>query len=268
VEEKLRGLAKHRSVGEVEAAINAVLARAVSVGDRVRGTVATVTQNCTRVDCRTSEACREFGELREEHATSIEARALNARASSLHVAMATLRERGGANSPDPVAEFYAWLTGGFLSMRDVGFGFPLFFAVLIETVSAFGPMTIAAYAAASRSAPKPAMASSSWPHLAMVERSDVIIGDVLTWIAERAAPAADSDAIGIAALHANYSAWCDERKCLATAVGDFEEEFDRVRSLPELEGKIRKFGNRYYGVGLLAKRAPWRRGRAGKSLSA
>ena len=217
----------------------------------MRGNVATITQNCTRVDVRTSDACREIGELREEHATAVEARALNARASSLRASMAALRERGGANAPDPVAEFYAWLTGGFLSVRDVGFGFPLFFALLIETVSAFGPVTIAAYAEASRSTTKPAKAGSSWPNPAMLERSELVVGDVVSWIAERAAPTADTNAIGIGALHLDYVQWCDERRCRATPVNDFEKEFDRVRALPELAGKIRKFGDRYYGVGLL-----------------
>ena len=35
-------------------------------------------------------------------------------------------------------------------------------------------------------------------------------------------------------------------------------EFDRVRGLPDLAGKIRKFGDRYYGIGPRAqqKRAP------------
>ena len=34
-------------------------------------------------------------------------------------------------------------------------------------------------------------------------------------------------------------------------MSDFGEEFDRVRDLPELTGKIRKFGNRYYGIALV-----------------
>src|SRR3990170_3539424 len=49
VEGKLRGRSQHRSVGEIDAAINAVLGRAVIVGDRVRGTLAVVSQNCTKI---------------------------------------------------------------------------------------------------------------------------------------------------------------------------------------------------------------------------
>src|SRR5262245_11582666 len=39
VDQKLKGLTKHRSAGEVEAAITAVFARPIMVGERVRGTV-------------------------------------------------------------------------------------------------------------------------------------------------------------------------------------------------------------------------------------
>ena len=35
-------------------------------------------------------------------------------------------------------------------------------------------------------------------------------------------------------------------------VDAFGQEFDRVREVPELAGKIRKFGNRYYGIRLVA----------------
>ena len=52
--------------------------------------------------------------------------------------------------PDPVAELFAWLSRGQLSVRDIGFGFPLVFAFLIEIVSAFGPAGIVAYAEATR----------------------------------------------------------------------------------------------------------------------
>ena len=59
VERKLKGLAQHRSVGEVEAAIAGVLARPVMVGERVRGTVGRLSANCTKDDKRTAEACAE-----------------------------------------------------------------------------------------------------------------------------------------------------------------------------------------------------------------
>lgn len=273
VEEKLRGQGKYRSIGEIDAAIDAILGRAVVVGDRVRGTVATVSQNCTKIDARTHEGCGEVARLREERAAAVEAKKLEDRATALRQQVIALRERGGSIAPDPVGEFYAWITGGFVSVRDVGFGFPLFFALLIEVVSAFGPVTIAAYAEASRAsaaskptfagAPKLAMAGHDGLRHAAAGHGEPEEGQVVAWIAERAVPASDTSAIGIVELHADYLLWCRQRGVLAAAAEFFEDAFDRIRALPELAGKIRKFGDRYYGIGLVRTRSALLSGRGG-----
>jgi hypothetical protein len=263
VEERLRILIQHRSVGEVEAAINAALGQAIISGERVRGTIGGISQQCTKVDVRTVEACKEVAQLREEHAVATEATRLEARVSALREQVATLREHGGSVAPDPVGEFYAWITRGAVSVRDVGFGFPLFFALLIEVVSAFGPMTVAAYAEASKSnvgrsgIDVQVDRDAAWH---VVTRRDTTrsvgpaereTGAVVTWIAERAAPASSSNAIGIEELHADYVRWCGECGQQAASISLFEEGLDRVRSMPELAGKIRKFGDRYYGIELV-----------------
>jgi len=48
------------------------------------------------------------------------------------------------------ANSWAWVTRGFISVQSVGFGLPLFFALMIEMVSAFGPLGIVSYAEATR----------------------------------------------------------------------------------------------------------------------
>ena len=143
-------------------------------------------------------------------------------------------------------------------MRDVSFGFPLFFALLIEVVSAFGPLTIAAYAEASRpgatrtdDAPRRAVAGSDGQRRAMAGYVELEDGHVVLWIAERATPVSGNAAIGIDELHADYAAWCADGGLRPGSVAEFEAEFDRLRDLPDLAGKIRKFGDRYYGVGLV-----------------
>jgi hypothetical protein len=50
-------------------------------------------------------------------------------------------------------------------------------------------------------------------------------------------------------LYADYLTWWADARSVLT-LGCFEEELDVARSLPELVGKTRKFGDRYYGVGL------------------
>ena len=263
IEEKLRRRAQERSLGEIDAAINSVLGRPVIAGDRVRGTVAVVSRDCTMIDMRTNEPCRELAQLREERAMALEVRILEQGASALREQIIVLRDRGGSIAPDPVGEFYAWVTGGVVSVRDVGFGFPLFFALLIEVISAFGPLTIAAYAEASRpsasrkpaveGAPKLAMAGHDQVRQATAGHGETEEGHVVLWIAERAIPIRGNSAIDIEELYEDYQLWCVDQGLRARSISLFENEFDHVRGLPELAGKIRKFGNRYYGLGLLRR---------------
>jgi hypothetical protein len=251
-EGQLRSLSTHRSAGEIEAAINSVLSRTVSVGERFRGSVASLSLNCTKIDLRTQEACAEIATLRQELAVAAEARRLEARVTLLRERIVNLRERGGSIAADPVGEFYAWITGGYVSVRDVGFGFPLAFALLIEIVSAFGPVTIAGYADATRRVtvrhvgPEPDMARHSQSGPALTDgRGEV--GAVLSWIAERATPTNDNRALGIEELHHGFVVWSRGKPVL---LDRFQCAFDCARGVPELAGKIRKFGDRYYGIAL------------------
>jgi hypothetical protein len=255
IETKLRTLATQRTVAQVDAAIAAVLARPIMIGERVRGTVGKRSMQCTKEDRTTAEACQEVATLREERAAADEAGMLEARKSSLRAQIAKLRESGGAQAADPVAELFAWLSRGQLSVRDIGFGFPLFFAFLIEIVSAFGPAGIVAYAEATRwkqeaSATQPDMARSG--ELVPAEASSSEHGRVVKWMADRTEPTVDPAAVTIDELHADYEVWCLGKGLKATPLRTFNEEFDRVREVPQLSGQIRRFGNRYYGIRLVS----------------
>jgi len=260
LEEKLKGLSSHRSVAQVEAAIAAVLNGPIVIDERVRGTIGQRSADFTKIDTRTAEACAKVAGLREELASAKERKSLEPRIAALRRHVAEMREGGASGAPDPVGEFYAWATRGLLSVRDVGFGFPLFFALLIEVVSAFGPITIARYAELTRPAvvesdnPSllvPAMAGQGRlrPGAALSLAEDE--GSVVAWMAERAAPSPDAAAVTIEELHDDYHVWCVGNALRRLSVSDFAQEFDRVRDMPELAGKIRKFGNRYYGMALV-----------------
>jgi hypothetical protein len=262
VDGQLRALAAHRSKGEVEAAIGALLSRPVTSGERVRGTIGSLSTSCAKIDARTQDACAGVAALRQELAVAAEAHRLETRISSLREQIVHLRERGGAIAADPIGEFYAWITGGYVSVRDVGFGFPLAFALLIEIVSAFGPVTIAGYADATRRVMSRRVGPDQHmtrhdrlrPALTAIEGADA--ATVLSWIAERATPTNDHHAIGIDELHDDYVAWSP---LPAMPIDQFQRAFDRAREVPELVGKIRKFGDRYYGIALVSlrrKRSP------------
>ena len=231
LEQKLKALTAHRSAGQVEAAIAAVLNTPVVIDDRVRGTVGQRSGDCTKIDTRTAEACTKFAALGEELAAAKERKLLEPRIAALRRQIAEMREGGASGAPDPVGEFYAWATRGLLSVRDVGFGFPLFFALLIEVVSAFGPITIARYAELTRpggTAPDnvgllvPAMAGHGrlQPGGALSLAHDE--GGVVAWMAERATPSPDAAAVTIQELHDDYESLV-RQECVA------EIERERLR---------------------------------------
>jgi len=259
LEEKLKGLPSHRSARQVEAAIAAALNAPVTINERVRGTVGQRSANCTNIDTRTAEACSKVSELGEELAAAREREAIEPRIVALRRELVRMREHGAADAADPVGQFYAWATRGLLSVRDVSFGFPLFFAFLIEVVSAFGPITIARYAELTRPAPAqpdvlvtPATASHGRLRPAATLALNQREGRVAEWMAARAVPAGDASAVSVEALHADYQLWCADNYFRALRFTEFVCEFDDLRDMPELTGKIRKFGTRYYGIALSA----------------
>ena len=87
-------------------------------------------------------------------------------------------------------------------------------------------------------------------------RTDVTIiepetGQVVHFMEDRTEPTGDPAAISIEELHADYERWCRANALQSRSRDAFTTEFDRVRELPQLEGKIRKFGSRYYGIRLI-----------------
>lgn len=255
VEQRLASLAPHRSVQQVEAAIAAILAKPFVASERIRGTVGSLSGDCTKMETRTAEACANVASLRQELAVAFDALGLEKETKRLRADVRNLRDHGGSLAPDPVGEFWAWATGGLLSVRDVGFGFPLFFAFLIEIVSAFGPAVIVSLAAATRtdgSLSQPAAARSS----RMEQAVSFLEGPTVAhWLADRTEPTSNPAAITIQELFADYASWCANTGVLLHALDAFTDEFDRMRTLPELATKIRKFGNRYYGLRLVRARA-------------
>lgn len=251
IEEKLK-VGERRSVAQLEAIIAATFARPLLVGDRVRGTVATISSNCSKHDGRTAEACEEVARLRTDFARANEATRLEERAIVLRSTVSSLRDRGGASAPDPVGEFWAWLTRGFFTVRDVGFGLPLAFAIMIEMVSAFGPLGIVTYAEVTNSTTRRDVTR----HVATVRdvsgstATEAPHTQLVAYIAERTEPTENAAGIGIDELFADYLRWCTQERGASLRLEEFMRAFDALRASPELEGKIKKFGARYFGIAL------------------
>lgn len=252
IEKSLVGLTP-RTVAQVDASITAVLARPVKAGNRIRGTVGKVSDNCTRDERATADACLEVARLREERAVAEEAARLRSRAAEIRAALAALRDRGAALPADPAAELLAWLSGGQLRVRDIRFGFPLVFALLIELISAFGPAAIAAFADGTQGTGE----RQNGTELATACRDELRLAvarlgeprHIVRWMSERTEPVLHGGAaITIERLHADYIAWCATEGIALVGRSAFQNAFDQIRAAREIKGTIRKFGNRYYGI--------------------
>ena len=193
LEKRRTGLRAHRTAAELEAAINALLLRPVESNQRIRGTVGEISNNCQRVASRTTEACAEVSQLREELAAANEERDLDRQLSELMGQARQLRERGAMRPADPQAELLARLSRGWLSPHDVGPGLSLLLAVTIELISAFGPTVLSAYAEATDSRGR--------------EQPGKALGLVIDYLAERIEPAANTETLSESALYADYQAW-------------------------------------------------------------
>ena len=127
-----------RSPAELEAAIKTVLARAVKDGERVRGTVASISAECSKADARTTESCAEVGRLREDLAAATAAARIDQRLGELRGEARKLREQGGASDANAPATLLSRLSLGWLSPADVEAWRSIYLALLVEFVSVFG----------------------------------------------------------------------------------------------------------------------------------
>ena len=231
LEGKRRALPPYRAAAQIEAAINAQFTQPVVASARIRGTVRSLSAGCTKPNGYTSEACAEIARLHEELAAAGEGARLEVRIVEMRRKVDRLRERGAGQDSDPQAELLSRLTLGWLAIRDVGPTLALLLATVVELVSAFGPVVLAAYADASR-------------HDRFAEAASTV-----DYMLDRLEPGEEGSAIGAEALFADYSSWCASNGKGALAITTFIEEFDRSRIHHGLSN-IKKLGNRYSGVKL------------------
>ena len=141
LEARRDALPPHRSLAEAEAALRAAWLAPVVDGPRVRGTVATVSKQCTVLSVAVIEPCRALQALMVEVATAGEGTRIEARLVELRLEQRRLRALGAGQDPDPQATVIRRLVGRLLpdpdlaTVRAVVVGV---LAVLIEGMSAFG----------------------------------------------------------------------------------------------------------------------------------
>ena len=257
---KLDWLKKHRSVSELEATISGRLARPVVVAGttKVLGTVTTVSNNCMQPDRRTLDDCGEVATLRGELGVAKEAAQLEMRLSELDKQVTEGRNHGAMIAVNPQAETIAWLTFGFVSVESVARGWPVFFALLVEGLSGFGPTIVVALiesARAKRRADAGSVTTTAASTVATATPAEIIEpakkGKVHDYVHDCTDPADENAGLGANDLFEDYGRWCKRMGFSSTSQDGFLGELDEFRE-KELS-EVRKFGNRYYGLRLRSR---------------
>ena len=213
-----------RTAASIEAAIGVVFARPIKDGERVRGTVEKISDNCKRVDARTVDACEQIAVMRGELATAVEAARIDVRIDELQSQVGRLRDKGGAQETSPQASTLARLSFGFFTVRDIEFGLPLVFAIMIELVAEFGLfVTNRAWRAMDdtgrRMAPPAAKAAPA-------PRRESI-GDVASFTATRLARARGG-LLEVSEVYAGYVRWCAGQRAQPVGPAEFVAPFHRA----------------------------------------
>jgi hypothetical protein len=241
-----KSLRSVRSSTELDALIAAALSRTVIIGVRVR-TVDDISKNCTKPDRATADACNEIGDLRAELAVAVEAARLDVRIAELRKRGADLREKGATLSSDVQSEIIERFTRGLLSGKDAAMGLPLLVTAVFEAIGALCPAILFAVAEGTLGATGRVQTRTD----ASPATHEVPSGLVVDFLDDCTEPSDDGRALAISHLYAAYSSWCEQRGKTAITLRNFAAELDRERGRPEMKNRVRKFGDRYYGIGLV-----------------
>jgi hypothetical protein len=126
----------HRSVTELNAAIDTVLLRPVATGQRVRGTVARVSSECRAVERATRDSCTELGILREELGRAAAGERLKEKIANLRIQEKDLTSSGAGQEADGQLRALA-----AMFRREVGemsLALAVLMALVIEAGSSLG----------------------------------------------------------------------------------------------------------------------------------
>jgi hypothetical protein len=222
-----RGAMKvERLTGEVEAAIAATLSRAIRDGERVRGTVGSVSVNCARAEARTAEACLEVGKLRQELAAAAGAARLDERIGELRTQARELRAKGGAVDPHPQATLLSWLTFGRLTPTDIEVGKSIYLALLVELGSVFGLLVSVEHGELRKAWNA---GSTGWRSKRVAARHGspllaASVEDVGSFLEACLLPERGRE-LEVGELYAGYRSWCDRAGRRTLSVDSFADEF-------------------------------------------
>jgi hypothetical protein len=235
---------------EIDAEIGVVLAQPIVVEKRHRGTVGSVSVGCTSVTPRTATPCAKVADLRKERAEAISHEGLTADIDRLRVGLQELIKQGAGSEVDPQGDLIVWLSGGILSRSDVPLALVLLVVVMVEVVSALGPVVLAEFAA-SRPIDRPARmgaANRDGSREGATDRADErpdLADHLFEYMADRVRPASNGR-VTRQAIWLDYAAWCMKAGRHPASVGSFTVELERI-CRTDLRGQVRREGEEFVG---------------------
>jgi phage host-nuclease inhibitor protein Gam len=253
LEGRRKSLRRARPARELEALVTGALSRTVSgitSSGRVR-TVGDLSRDCIKPDRDTTEACNEVNELRAELAAAVESTRLDARIDELRKRVAVLREKGGTLSSDVQSEMIARFTRGLVTTKDAAMGLPLLVTAVFEAIGALGPAVLFAVIRTSYESDVRVQTRPFATGRERIVSASVLTGLVVDFLDDCTEPRDDGRALALSELYTAYQNWCEGRRATATSLKEFTADLDRERERPEMRGRVRKFGDRYYGIGLV-----------------
>ena len=249
-EEKMGWIPQHRSVGEVEADLTALMSKPIySRKHGLLGTVQELTEGCSKTHWRARSTCAKALNLRKELAVAQQAQKLDVRINDLKKKIAGVSQEGGAAviaGADPQSAFLSKILG--VNINDIQTLLTLMVSVLVEVGSGLG-----LYVAVSNIKPNQREYSESRDITEPVRVSRRIEGkpvrklslpksDLERYYADQVEKA-EGGSVVASVLYENYCDWCTKNARDPMALPVFGRQFTEFGiQKAKIGGKIRYIG--------------------------
>ena len=242
------------SAAEITATIESELAKPVMSGGRISGTVGSLSSACSKTDKRTANACADVAKLRETHAAAVEHARLGDEIERLRQRVATLRGEGALAARDAHEDFLARISARWLGVANIPAAISIFFALVLELISALAPVVVSAYADAGQGRVR-AAAPSEEVDMPGNGDSRINVGlaeHIETFIVEQTRPAPESVSTEVDAIFADYAEWCAANNEIPLLRAEFTQAVDCYFSGSAHGLIVRRQASRYVGLQLVA----------------
>lgn len=252
-EKKLGWIPKHRSVGEVEADINALLSTPIRNRRKrvVIGTVGALSNDCKEPVYSTRSSCAKVLDLQKELAISQQALKLEQHIKELKAKITNIsNENKGVviAGADPQSAFLSKLLG--FEIADIQMALTILVSLLVEVGSCLGLFVAISHFRTSQSALGAAVPHSNTPMLevahtqpsAQIRTLMLPKSDLERYHADHVAKS-EGSSVTANALYENYCKWCKKYGREAMSLPVFGRQFSELGiQKAKIGGRIRYIG--------------------------